>query len=147
MEFTTPKSYNNTKVSVGMVVNSKGEIISASMNNQNKTIHLNSEIDEIGWPIPHKIEFILNGLNNKNEKILTKCYGDLIKLSERVDVMAEIPQFVKNIVSGVAGTKPYIYQFSNEFNLEINLPNGEIIKETGLGYNEATFISAIQQQD
>lgn len=147
MEFTTPKSYNNTKVSVGMVVNSKGEIISASMNNQNKTIHLDSEIDEIGWPIPHKIEFILNGLNNKNEKILTKCYGDLIKLSERVDVMAEIPQFVKNIVSGVAGTKPYIYQFSNEFNLEINLPSGEIIKETGLGYNEATFISAIQQQD
>ncbi|GME73848.1 unnamed protein product [[Candida] boidinii] len=145
MEFTTPKSYHYTKVSVGMVVNAKGEVISASMNDDNKTIHLDSEIDEIGWPIPHKIEFILNGENSKNEKISTKCYGDLIKLSERVDVMAEIPQFVKNIVSGVAGTKPYIYQFSNEFNLEINLPNGEVIKETGLGYNEATFISAIKK--
>ena len=50
--------------------------------------------------------------------------------------MAEIPQFVKNIVSGVAGTKPYIYQFCNTLTIEY-----EGKSEDGIAFNEATFIS------
>jgi len=38
--------------------------------------------------------------------------GEEIGLIEKVDVMAEIPVFVKAVVSYVAGTKPYIYQAS-----------------------------------
>ena len=38
--------------------------------------------------------------------------GQEIGLIEKVDVMAEIPGFVKAVVSYVAGTKPYIYQVS-----------------------------------
>lgn len=62
--------------------------------------------------------------------------------------MAEIPQFVKNIVSGVAGAKPYIYQYSNEFEIEIldkekDSKSGKAVegKEKGIGFTEVTFIS------
>ena len=44
--------------------------------------------------------------------------GDLLVLEAiddlglLVDVMAEVPAFVKQIVAAAAGTKPYIYQVS-----------------------------------
>lgn len=41
--------------------------------------------------------------------------GEEIGLIEKVDVMAEIPGFVKAVVSYVAGAKPYIYQASLRF--------------------------------
>ncbi|KAK6882244.1 Ceramide-binding protein SVF1 [Candida tropicalis] len=129
MEFTTPISYGTTKVNIGMVVKDD-EVIIGTINNQ--VTHSDSEVDEVGWPVPKKIEFDYI----EDDKSVAKVTGDLKKLIERVDVMAEIPQFVKNIVSGVAGAKPYIYQFSNEFEIEVN-----DVKEEGLGFTEVTFIS------
>lgn len=128
MEFTTPKSYGTTKVNIGIVVKDD-KIIIGTINNQ--VTHSDSSIDEIGWPVPKKIEF--DYIENDQEK--AKVFGNLINLVERIDVMAEIPQFVKNIVSGVAGAKPYIYQFSNEFEIDI-----DDVKENGLGFTEVTFI-------
>lgn len=141
MEFTTPKSYASTKVSIAFVANDK-DIISASIHNDVE--HLKVETDEVGWPQPGAISFDIHGIDphatdeevSKGEKTKdVKVYGDLT-LIERVDVMHEIPTFVKNIVSGVAGTKPYIYQFWNKMTIEA----GDI-KETSLGYVETTFIT------
>ncbi|EMG46593.1 SVF1 Survival factor 1 [Candida maltosa Xu316] len=130
MEFTTPKSYGSTKVNIGIVCNNE-EILYGTIDNQ--VTHLESEVDEIGWSVPKKIEF--DYLNQEGASV-AKVNGDLSELIERVDVMAEIPQFVKNIVSGVSGAKPYIYQYSNEFTIEID---GK--EEKGLGLTEVTFIS------
>ena len=90
--------------------------------------------------------------------------GEEIGLIEKVDVMAEIPGFVKAVVNYVAGAKPYIYQanfptilFSpsthdyfqwlNPATLKITGPDALVpglsggLEVKGHLYNEATFIS------
>jgi hypothetical protein len=138
MEFTTPPSYACTKINIGIVTDNE-KILIATINNT--VIHKNPTVDEVGWPVPGAIQF--NYIKDKqdeeakpDDKIEAKVSGELVTMVERVDVMAEIPQFVKNIVSNVAGAKPYIYQFCNPFEIEI----GDV-KEKGIGYSEATFIS------
>jgi hypothetical protein len=139
MEFTTPPAYNKTKVSTAMVVDKNGKIILGTLNNETK--HLNCKIDEIsGWNVPTKISYTMKDIKNNLE---IEVQGDLKNLCERVDVMAEIPQFVKNIVSGVAGTKPYIFQFSNEMELTIKKDGNVEINENGYAYSESTFITAL----
>ncbi|KAH3672285.1 hypothetical protein WICMUC_004380 [Wickerhamomyces mucosus] len=135
MEFTTPKSYASTKVSLAFVSNDEG-IILTSVNNDLK--HEKQKIDEeVGWNVPQAVQFNFHGISPSDDSVEAKISGDL-NLIERVDVMSEIPAFVKNIVSGVAGTKPYIYQFWNNLTLE----TGDI-KETSIGYIETTFITDI----
>lgn len=130
MEFTTPKSYASTKVNVA-ILTSKDLIIATSIDND--VVHENGKVDEVGWTVPSAITF--NFKDEKNEPVALVC-GELKQLVERVDVMAEIPQFVKNIVSGVAGAKPYIYQFCNPLTIKYGSET-----EQGVGFNEATFIS------
>lgn len=131
MEFTTPQSYATTKVNVS-ILTSKDKIIATSIDND--VVHENSEVDEVGWNVPKAITF--NFTEGTGSDVIAKVSGSLTKLVERVDVMAEIPQFVKNIVSGVAGAKPYIYQFCNTLTIDID---GKT--EEGIAFNEATFIS------
>lgn len=140
MEFTTPPAYNRTKVSTAIVTDKNGKVIVATMDNETK--HLDCKVDETsGWEVPTKISYTMH---DPETGLKVEVFGDLKTLCERVDVMAEIPQFVKNIVSGVAGTKPYIYQFSNEMSLTITKADGsEPETETGYGYNETTFITAL----
>ncbi len=42
--------------------------------------------------------------------MVAECSGSLGPRIDRVDIMAEVPKFVKQIVAGAAGTRPYIYQ-------------------------------------
>lgn len=138
MEFTTPKSYGTTKVNIGIVTDNE-KILIASIDNQ--VVHSDTKFDDVGgWDVPQKIEF--NYIDGKDkDKQVASVSGNLSQLVERVDVMAEIPQFVKNIVSGVAGARPYIYQYANEFTIDINNGDGEKVKEDGVGFTEVTFIS------
>ncbi|KAI0462413.1 hypothetical protein LJB42_003905 [Komagataella kurtzmanii] len=140
MEFTTPPSYATTKVTVGIVSNNE-KVVLSSINNETK--YIDRAVDDVtGWSIPTSIEFDLSGYEGDSQlRVVVK--GKLEKLSERVDVMAEIPQFVKNIVSGIAGTKPFIYQFNNPFTFTLAKDGEEIVSEEGNGYNEATFITEI----
>lgn len=131
MEFTTPPSYGTTKVNVA-ILTSKDKIIATSVDNNVE--HLDAEVDDVGWPVPKAIAF--NFTSGTNDKVIAKVGGKLTQLVERVDVMAEIPQIVKNIISGVAGAKPYIYQYCNTFTIEY-----EGTTEEGVSFNEATFIS------
>lgn len=141
MEYTTPKSYGNTKISMG-ILSSTDEILAVTIDNDVE--HINSEIDSVGWPVPKDISIAFKGVAStvKDEDVATAdefhavINGTLAHLVERVDVMAEVPTFVKNIVSGVVGTKPYIYQFFDDFKLNIN----DQISE-GFGWCEVTFIS------
>ncbi|CCC70796.1 hypothetical protein NCAS_0F03120 [Naumovozyma castellii] len=148
MEYTTPKSYANTKVSVGILTSDK-EVL--ALTTDNTVSHLNPEIDSVGWNIPKNLKVEFKGVkstltdeeveNNNlpdSDKVTATVEGPLRNLVQRIDVMGEVPGFVKNIVSGVAGTKPYIYQYADEdFSLHVN--NGKEVK--GLGWAEVTFIS------
>ncbi|KAH9972866.1 oxidative stress survival Svf1-like protein [Lactifluus volemus] len=66
---------------------------------------------------------------------------------EGIDFLAEVPAVVKAVVSYVAGTKPYIYQWINPAKLvltgpELILPGlAEGLEVEGFSYSEATFIS------
>ncbi|CAL9730771.1 ceramide-binding protein Svf1p [Monosporozyma unispora] len=149
MEFITPKSYGSTKVSVG-IVTSKDEVLAVCLDNDYQ--HLNAEVDEVGWEVPKNIKVCFNGYSTKltdeqiadkesltdKDKVTAVLEGPFTNLVERVDVMGEVPGFVKNIVSGVAGTKPFIYQYADEnFTLQVN--NSK--KEDCFGWAEVTFIS------
>lgn len=131
MEFTTPVSYALTKVNVA-ILTSKDLIIATSIDNE--IVHENPEEDDVGWKVPRAITF--NFTDGTSSEVIAKVSGETKALVERVDVMAEIPQLIKNIVSGIAGAKPYIYQFCNTLTLEY-----EGKKTDGVAFNEVTFIS------
>lgn len=131
MEFTTPVSYALTKVNVA-ILTSKDLIIATSIDNE--IVHENQEEDDVGWKVPKAI--IFNFTEGTSTEVIAKVSGETKALVERVDVMAEIPQLIKNIVSGIAGAKPYIYQFCNTLTLEY-----EGKKTPGVAFNEVTFIS------
>lgn len=147
MEFTTPKLYAKTRVLLGIVVKDN-RIVAASVDNT--VTHLDTTSDDYGWPVPGTIKFEFDGVDAEADlaaitdglapKVHTEVTGLLKQLVERVDVMAEIPQFVKAIVSGVAGIKPCIYQFCNAMDVTVT-EKGELVTELGVGYSEATFIS------
>lgn len=145
MEFTTPVSYGSCKVSIGAAtLNDK--LIFTSINS--KTEHIDAVVDEVGWPAPKKITFELSGpapeATDNKPTAIAHLNADLSHLIERVDVMAEIPAFVKKVVTGVSGAKPFIYQFADPA-MSIKITDGEgkevLVEETGLGYVETTFIS------
>jgi len=151
MEFTTPPSYGSTNVNVGGIV-TDDKIIYAGTSNT--ATHTDVKKDpENGWPDPSAARFTWSG--NGVEAVLEGPYGQRL---DRVDIMAEVPGFVKQIVAGAAGTKPYIYQvgwlqdrvstsklttaqYGPKMTLKIK-ENGEEKQEEGTLFTEATFITA-----
>ncbi|KAI1098837.1 oxidative stress survival, Svf1-like protein [Jackrogersella minutella] len=143
MEFTTPPSYGATVVDVGGLAKD-GEIITAGCSCGAK--HLSTKQDsENDWPEPTEIKFTWSGTTKDGkavEAVIQGSFGDRV---DRIDVMAEVPGFVKKIVAGAAGTKPYIYQFypyqhSIPTVLKLKIGDEEITEEGRL-FSEATFIS------
>lgn len=108
MQFTTPPSYGATVVNVGGIAKD-GAIVGAGCDNTVTHTAIKTD-EESGWPEPTDVNFVWN-LKDKDgnaaEAELETPYG---KRQDRVDVMAEVPAFVKRIVAGAVGTKPYIYQ-------------------------------------
>lgn len=110
MDFTTPPSYGSTTVNVGGVA-VDGKILYAGATN--KASHTSVKGDaEVGWPEPDKVSFEWAGKTSEGADFHAALIGDLEHRADRVDVMAEVPKFVKQIVAGAAGTRPYIYQAS-----------------------------------
>ena len=56
------------------------------------------------------IKFAWSGKSSDGQVVDAVIEGSLGPRVDKVDVMAEVPGFVKKIVAGAAGTKPYIYQ-------------------------------------
>ena len=111
MEFTTPPSYGSTVVNVGGIAKD-GEIICAG--SSGSVTHSEIKDDpENEWPEPCAIKFAWNGKTKDGQDVIAELSGSFGKRLDKVDVMAEVPGFVKNIIGGVVGTKPYIYQVTS----------------------------------
>ncbi|KAI1435657.1 survival factor 1 [Xylaria sp. CBS 124048] len=142
MEFTTPPSYGTTVVDVGAVVKD-GEIITAGTTC--RATHVKTKQDAAtGWPEPIETKFVWSGTTKDGKAVEAILEGPTVK-QDCVDVMAEVPGFVKTIVANAAGTKPYIYQFAPTKPDVLKLKIGdEELTEEGRTFCEATFISAVE---
>jgi len=141
MEYTTPPSYGSTVVSVGGIVTDEEIIVAGSSNSATHTEIKQDAENE--WPEPTAIKFVWGGKTKDGQTVEAVLEGPMDERLDKVDVMAEVPGFVKKIVAGAAGTKPYIYQFSpNEHPilLKIKIGDKEEVEEGRL-FSEATFIS------
>jgi hypothetical protein len=140
-----------------------------------RTTHHDKSLDDFtGYNVPSTISYhwagpsVIPGVEgglSADLSVQVGKPGEEIGLIEKVDVMAEIPGFVKAVVSYMAGTKPYIYQASflslflfntpthgcfqwlNPATLKITGPDALVpglsggLEVKGHLYNEATFIS------
>lgn len=109
MEYTTPPSYGSTIVNVGGIA-TDGEILCAGSRG-NSVEHTKVTADrENEWPEPEAVKYVWGGVTKDKKLVSATVEGSLGKRLDKVDVMAKIPGFIKTIVGGVVGTKPYIYQ-------------------------------------
>jgi hypothetical protein len=108
MEFTTPPAYGSTIVNVGGIVRD-GEVIYAGSDNSVQHTEVNDD-PENEWPEPSAVKFSWRGNTNDGKSVKAEMQGELGTRLDKVDVMAKVPGFIKAIVGGVVGTKPYIYQ-------------------------------------
>lgn len=157
MEFTTPPSYGSTVVSVGGVVKDDKILYAGSTNT---ATHLETHTDsDNDWPEPKSIKFTWDGKGKEDNELHAELEGSLGKRLDRIDVMYELPGFVKSFVGSVAGTRPYIYQvsttkalgticmlthrqYSPQDKLTLKVKEGETeYSEQGSMFSEATFIS------
>ncbi|RMJ28517.1 Survival factor 1 [Aspergillus sp. HF37] len=139
MEYTTPASYDSTTVNVGGIV-TDDDIIYAGVNNS--VTHTASTQDaESDWPEPTSIKWVWDGSTKDMKQVHAEVDGPLDKRLDRVDIMAEVPGFIKSIAGSVAGTRPYIFQYSPQgLSLKLKI-GGTETEEQGKMFSEATFIS------
>jgi hypothetical protein len=108
MEFTTPPSYGSTVVNIGGLIKDDEILYAGATNIASHTkIKQDSEND---WPEPEEVKYEWSGSTKEGKKVSAVLAGPLDSRLDKVDVMAEVPGFVKTIVAAAAGTKPYIYQ-------------------------------------
>ena len=108
MQYTTPLSYGSTVVSVGGIAK-KDQIVTAGAGHTVTHTAVNADAEN-DWPEPTAIKFAWSGKSSDGQVVDAVIEGPMGQRVDKVDVMAEVPGFVKKIVAGAAGTKPYIYQ-------------------------------------
>ena len=108
MEYTTPPSYGSSVVNVGGLAQD-GKIICAGSSNLASHLEIKTDVDN-EWPEPASVNFQWSGMTSDGKPVTAELAGSLGTRLDKVDVMAEVPGFVKAIIGGVVGTKPYIYQ-------------------------------------
>ncbi|KAF2659196.1 oxidative stress survival, Svf1-like protein [Lophiostoma macrostomum CBS 122681] len=140
MEFTTPQSYGSTVVRVGGIA-TEGKLLYAGTKGLDVKHTESKQDSETDWPEPTAASYHWEGKTEDGKELSATLAGTIGPHSDRVDVMAEVPGFVKAIVASAAGTKPYIYQFTPKLTLEIKIGDEEVKKEEGMIFAEATFIS------
>jgi len=138
MQFTTPPSYGTSKVTVGGIA-TDNEILFAGGDN---SVTVTETRDDPDWPEPGAIDWKWKGKTKEGKTVEAEVSGNLGKRIDKIDVMIEVPKFVKNIVGNVAGTRPFIYQYSPQppLQLKVKVEGEEEKAETGRYFGEATFI-------
>jgi hypothetical protein len=112
MEFTTPPSYGHTSISLGGIVKDDQLIYAGPATVE----HVKSVTDaDCHWPEPKAIELHWKGPGVSGGDVDASLKGELPQRTDRVDVLGHIPGFVKTLVGGVVGTRPYIYQVRRSF--------------------------------
>ncbi|KAF2873417.1 oxidative stress survival, Svf1-like protein [Massariosphaeria phaeospora] len=138
MEFTTPPSYGSTVVRVSGIA-TDGKLLFAGTSGEAK--HTESKQDSHNeWPEPTAVSYHWEGKTEDGKDVSANIAGSLPPRWDRVDVMAEVPGFVKAIVATAAGTRPYIYQYATKMTLHLKVGD-EVKEEEGYLFAEATFIS------
>lgn len=99
MEYTTPPSYGSSQVIVGGIA-IDGQILIAGCDNN--LVHTETKKD-VDWPEPSAVALEWKGINKEGKQIKATLTGKLGERLAKVDVMAEVPSFVKAIVGGVVG--------------------------------------------
>lgn len=99
MEFTTPPSYGSSTVNVGGVA-VDGEILFAGANN--RFVHTEKRNDP-DWPEPGALKLEWNGKTKDHKIAKAELSGNLGERLDKIDVMAQVPGFIKTIVGGVVG--------------------------------------------
>lgn len=157
MEFITPASYGNTTVTVGGLTKGN-ELVTAG--SSGKATWTKVKADTVsGWSPPEAAKFEWSGKSKDGKDVIAVIDTTLSDHFDRVDIMAEVPGFVKSIVAGAAGTRPFIYQVCLLLPPDLTIPGltkpqypntptaltikigDEEITEQGTLYAEATFIS------
>lgn len=138
MDFTTPASYASTVVRVSGIA-TDDKLILAGIDGDVKHTASKQDSDN-DWPEPTSVSYHWTGKTSDGKEITADLAGPLGEKFDRVDVMAEVPGFVKAIVASAAGTKPYIYQYAPKLTIKIKVGD-EVKEEEGTLYTEATFIS------
>jgi hypothetical protein len=106
MEYTTPPSYGNTTVGVGFIVKD-GELVCAG---EGVAQHVKAEAESAhDWPEPKSISWRWNGTVD-GRPASAEVAGDLPKRSDRIEVLAHLPGFVKTFIGAATGLKPHIFQ-------------------------------------
>ncbi|OAL03878.1 oxidative stress survival, Svf1-like protein [Phaeosphaeriaceae sp. SRC1lsM3a] len=138
MEFTTPASYNSTVVRVGGIA-TDDKLLIAGIDGDVKHTATKQDSDN-DWPEPTAASYHWTGKTADGKEVTADLAGALGEKYDRVDVMAEVPGFVKAIVATAAGTKPYIYQYAPKMTIKVKVGD-EVKEEEGTLFTEATFIS------
>ena len=140
MEYTTPPSYGSTVVNVGGIVQD-GKVLMAGANNSAQHIKTKQDVEN-EWPEPECVSFNWKGITTEDQDVEGLLEGDLGPRLDRVDIMAKVPGFIKAIVGGTVGTKPYIYQYSpkTKLSFKLRIDGAESVEEGEL-FSEATFIT------
>ncbi|KAL1596673.1 putative cell survival pathways protein [Paraconiothyrium brasiliense] len=139
MEFTTPASYANTLVRVSGIA-TDGKLLLANTNAGDVKHTATKQDSENDWPEPTAASYTWEGKTDDGKEVSAHLEGSLGDRLDRIDVMAEVPGFVKAIVATAAGTKPYIYQYKSKLTLKVKVGD-EVKEEEGTLFTEATFIS------
>ncbi|KAI5807262.1 oxidative stress survival, Svf1-like protein [Peziza echinospora] len=139
MEFTTPPSYGGQTVNVSGIVDDN-EIIVASAAGDSSFPAIQRD-KEVEWDEPTKFKYTFRGKDGKGRDVLATLEADAGPRLDRVDVLKEVPAFVKKIVSGAAGTRPYIYQYTAKQKLKLKIGDEPEREEEGILYSEVSVIS------
>lgn len=99
MEYTTPPSYGSSVVNVGGIA-IDGEILFAGANN---SFEHTEKRDDPDWPEPGALKLEWNGTTKDGKSATAVLVGNLGERLDKIDVMSEVPGFVKTIVGGVVG--------------------------------------------
>ncbi len=138
MEFKTPPSYGSTVIRVSGIA-TDNKLLTAGINGDVKHLGTKQDSDN-DWPEPTLASCHWVGKTDDGKEITADISGPLGNKYDRVDVMAEVPGFIKTIVASAAGTKPYIYQFVLKATIKMKIGD-EVKEEEGVLFFEATFIS------
>jgi hypothetical protein len=113
MQFITPPSYGSTVVNVGGLIKD-GEIIIAGIMNPVEHTKIKGD-PECDWPEPEAVRYEFTGKTEDGKDVSAIIEAPLDEKLDRIDIMAEVPGFVKTIIAAAAGTRPYVYQVSKSF--------------------------------
>jgi hypothetical protein len=138
MEFTTPPSYGSTVVNVSGIA-TPSEILCAGGDGTATHTVIKGDA-EVDWPEPGSVKYVFRGKTADGKDVEGILEGPLGERLNRVDVLENVPGFVKSLASAAVGTRPYIYQYSTKMKIKVKTGD-EVKEEEGLLFAEATFIS------